>query len=314
MFQRTKLTITQLVERLIKFFDYINSLIDTLHLASEYMGENSETEPSGSSANFLTKLKELLKWSITNTHELLIDSISTSNSLSSNNQHSLINLDKLIENMSTLVNKEGDAKLSKKYKFCLNQSKSLIKLLNDSDLLNKNNTTSSMLALSLSSADQDTSLNVNDLIRIPSKAEFAAYFLKKRAVFKFTESKDELKQYESEWVDTAASNSVSFLQEASFHLSSTNTLNSEDMDIKLDELIARYGSDFSAALIDDKDLLKQLALSFEQQHQLIQHQQQQSQTQDDFANGVNGADSMSRQADQVLHFENFFWPLKFDCL
>jgi hypothetical protein len=77
------------IDQLLKFYDYVNSLIESLLMYDESSSKNF----------FLQKLKQLLKWSITNTNELLIDSISTSNSLSANStHHSLIQLDKLIEN------------------------------------------------------------------------------------------------------------------------------------------------------------------------------------------------------------------------
>ena len=290
LFQRPKITNTYLVEQLVKFYDYVNSLIESLSITSDYFKEN------GTNDSFVTKLKEMLKWSITNTNELLIDSISTSSNLSTNNQHSLINLDKLIENLSISISKETDMKLSKKYKFCLNQSKSLIKLLNDSDLLNKNNT----LILSNNLICDDTNLKINDPTKMPTKLELQTYYLKRRAVFKSCSNKDELKYYENEWMESV-SWPASYLFEAIFHLSSTDALNSEDIEIKLDDLVLAYGSDFSAAFINDKDLLKQLVLSFEQQHQIIQQLNQQYQMQDDLNQSMNG-DQLNKQTDQVCAF------------
>ncbi len=294
LFQRPKLTNTYIVEQLVKFYDYVNSLIDSLYITSGYFNENE------SSDNFVIKLKEILKWSITNTNELLIDSISTSSNLSTNNQHSLINLDKLIENLSASVNREEDVKLSKKYKSCLNQSKSLIKLLNDSDLLNRNNPS----ILSNNLICEDSNLKINDPIKMCTKQEFQAFFLKSRTVFKSCSNKDELKQYENEWMESF-SWSASYLFESVYNLSSTNSLNNEDVEIKLDDLALAYGSDFSAAFISDKDLLKQLVLSFEQQHQIIQQLNQQYQMQDDLNQSLNGVDQLNKQTD-LVSFVFFF--------
>jgi len=101
--------------------------------------------------------------------------------------------------------------------------------------------------------------------------------------------------------------SASYLFEAISGSSSTNTLNQEDSELKLEDLILAYGSDFSAAFINDKDLLKQLVLSFEQQQQIIQHLNQQYQMQDDLNQNMNG-DQLNKQNDQVdiVCFINLF--------
>jgi hypothetical protein len=275
-----------IIEQLVKFYDYVNSLIDSLSITSNQFKENETSD-------FVVKLKEMLKWSSTNTNELLIDSISTSSNLSTNNQHSLINLDKLIESLSVNINREADLRLSKKYKFCLNQSKSLIKLLNDSDLLNKSNT----FLLSNNLICDDANLKLNDPIRIPSKLELQTYYLKTRPVFKSCDNRDDLRNYENEWMESVSWSS-SYLFEAISSSSTTNTLNQEDSEIKLEDLILTYGNDFGAAFINDKDLLKQLVLSFEQQQQIIQHLNQQYQMQDDLNQNMNG-DQLNKQNDQV---------------
>jgi hypothetical protein len=80
---------TQLIDLMNKFYIYINQIIECLAGIEKFQ-----------------LLKEnILKWSSRITNEMLIDSISTSNSFSmqSNNQHPLIELDKMIETIGSQI-------------------------------------------------------------------------------------------------------------------------------------------------------------------------------------------------------------------
>jgi hypothetical protein len=274
LFKKQAASSAKIIDELTKFFIYIDSLIDNLNLLSNYNEEKS----------LLVRLKELLKWSITNTNELLIDSITTSSSLSANNhQHSLINLDKMIESLQSSMSKE-DARLNKKYKFCLNQSKCLIKLLNDSDVL-------SSILLNTNLNEIENGLSINELIEMPSPEAFESFFLEREA-YLCIGSQEELSRFELEWTDS------SYVLEPTLNASTLNTFNAEDVEMSVETLPK---STLSSSLIADKDLVKQLTASFENhQQQLIQQSQQSSMSQEDLLSEQlsKGGDKAGEQLDQ----------------
>jgi hypothetical protein len=169
---------------LTKFFIYTNSIIDTL-----------------SQSNQTRKLKEIFNWSNKSTTEMLIDSISTSDSFTSTvYQHPLASLDKKLE--AFLCTHKDDA-LNRKIRFCLNQSKRLIKLMNDNGKVSDGFTRPNN-GLSSTEFDVNYGFKIDPSVSCfrgnLNQDELAIYF-RNRSVYIHSINKEELRLYEAEWMD-----------------------------------------------------------------------------------------------------------------
>ena len=255
-------TITSILDLLAKFFIYLNLIIDDL---------------SASSSIF--KLKQLFKWSNTNTNELLIDSISTSNqTLFSNNQHGLINLDKSVESLQTCLNKD-DTLMNKKYKFLFSHSKRLIKILNELEF--EENTTKNVNLFSnivnpTLKTEIDSTYSFDNIIsvknhRMPCKEDLKSFFFK-RSVYKYVQDQNDLIKFERDWID--------FID---------NDEKDENTEINLDFMIQtvfnNWPTQMLSCLVKDENLFRILASSAHLEQQLDQLNQSHS---DDIGDKTNG--------------------------
>ena len=249
---------------MIKFFVYSHSLVESLVQLKQ-----------------LEKLKQIFNWSNKTSNELLIDSISTSDPFSTSvYQHSLTNLDKKIENYMSIptisaFSKDEQQSLTKKLKFCFNQSKRLIKILNDYDLI-KDNVSSSPHHFNSSHTEFDLTfgykLDIN-LICFKSdqnQRDFEDYFQNRRVFTLCSSSKDEMKQFNSEWPT-----------EWTNYECNNKNVNLDDIEIQFEDVLDNFHSNLipnslltlpiEGNLISDKEFLNRLIKSIEDEE--LKHRQ-----------------------------------------
>jgi len=218
----------QFIDLLVKFFIYINLLIENF--------------PSSS-----RKLKDLFEWhnSKFNIIGLQIDMIPISKSLKNkpSNENSLDNLLILIGNTERL---NQDANHIEKIEFCFNQTKRLVNILNEVSATNNENLTNESFLNRLEAKLQTTDkINLNKLI---DKQEFQTYFMK-RLVFSDKFNKQDFKSYESKWINKE-------------ELTTTDEKDSQsylEIDLHQDyKNLFKNQIDFNLTFIQDKNLNKQL--------------------------------------------------------
>jgi hypothetical protein len=251
--------LTPILDLLTKFYVYINLIIDDL-----------------SSSNSIFKLKQIFKWSNTNTNELLIDSISTSNqTFFSNNQHCLINLDKSIESLQASLNKD-DVFMNKKYKFLFSHSKRLIKILNELEFEENTNVNlySNIVNVNLKTEiDSIYSFNANlKNYKTPSREDLKSFFFK-RNVYKYVQDKNDLKLFENEWINTICNDEIEDITEI-------------NLDFIIKTTFKNWPNQMVSCLIKDENLFRILASTSNLEQQLDQLNQTNS---DDIGDKTNGS-------------------------
>jgi hypothetical protein len=249
---------------LTKFFIYTGSLIDNL-----------------TANNHLSKLKVIFNWSNKSTQEMLIDSISTSDSFATTTgyQHPLTVLDKRIETLlfgmttAPAISKDDSQLLNRKLRFCLNQSKRLIKILNEYDQSTSKKSTVNSIGSNLTLTCSDFDANYGFKIDSSDSCfrgnlnqdELAIYF-RNRSVYIHSMNRDELRAYETEWLDVNVLNDMG---------GGPSNVNFDDAEVSYEDVLASFHGNLipnslltlpiETNLVRDKDFLNKLIKTIEEE-------------------------------------------------